>query len=77
MTQCGEQPELSQKFLPVSVFLTRFFNEVEDGFSADVFIVLEMINAVVLVFVAAVHRTLLMKCCEERERNWGWGGWVW
>lgn len=38
-----------------------FFNKIEEGFSTGVFIILEVLDAVVLILVATVHRVLLMK----------------
>ncbi len=46
--------------------LTWFFNKIEEGFSTGVLIILEVLNTVVLILVAAVHWVLLMKDWREQ-----------
>lgn len=48
------------------VLLTRLFDHKQDGFAAGVLVVLEMLHAVVFVFIRAVYRVRVMENCVER-----------
>lgn len=46
--------------------LTWLFNKIEEGLSTGVFIILEVLNTVILILVAAVHGVLLVKDWGEQ-----------
>jgi len=49
--------------------LTGLFDDKQDGLATGVLIILEMLQAVVLIFVSAVHSICIMEHCMDSKEK--------